>query len=89
MYAISVTYIYSDVQLDILKFLIFFTAAWLAQLGERWSAEWEFAGSNPSRTNTQGLKITEKIVLPLKWRLDFLVFLDKGRKTVHVGPAVT
>ena len=31
------------------------TPAWLAQLGEHWSAErgWEVAGSNPSRTNTQ------------------------------------
>ena len=39
--------------------------AWLAQLGERRSAEREVAGSNPARTNTQGLKITEKKVLPL------------------------
>ena len=31
------------------------TAAWLAQLGERRSTEWEVAGSNPGRTNTQGL----------------------------------
>ena len=31
------------------------TAAWLAQLGERRSAEREVAGSNPGRTNTQGL----------------------------------
>ena len=38
---------------------------WLAQLGERWSAEWEVTGSNPGRTNTQGLQITEKKVLPL------------------------
>ena len=29
--------------------------AWLAQLGERRSTEREVAGSNPSRTNTQGL----------------------------------
>ena len=29
--------------------------AWLAQLGERQSAERDVAGSNPSRTNTQGL----------------------------------
>ena len=35
-------------------------AAWLAQLGERRSGEREVTGSNPSRTNTQGLKITEK-----------------------------
>ena len=39
--------------------------AWLAQLGERQSAEREVAGSNPGRTNTQGLQITEKKVLPL------------------------
>ena len=32
-----------------------FTAARLAQLGERRSAEWEAVGSNPGRTNTQGL----------------------------------
>ena len=30
-------------------------ASWLAQLGERRSAEREVAGSNPGRTNTQGL----------------------------------
>ena len=41
------------------------TATWLAQLGERQSAEREVAGSNPGRTNTHGLKITEKKVLPL------------------------
>ena len=29
--------------------------AWLAQLGERRSTEREVAGSNPGRTNTQGL----------------------------------
>ena len=32
------------------------TAARLAQLGERRSAEREVASSNPGRTNTQGLK---------------------------------
>ena len=31
------------------------TAAWLAQLGECRSDEQEVAGSNPGRTNTQGL----------------------------------
>ena len=36
------------------------TGAWLAQLGERRSGEREVAGSNPGRTNIQGLKITEK-----------------------------
>ena len=33
------------------------TAAWLAQLGERRSAEPEVAGSKPGRTNTQGLVV--------------------------------
>ena len=33
----------------------FITAAWLAHLGERWSAEREAVGSNPGWTNTQGL----------------------------------
>ena len=33
----------------------FFTAARLAQLGERRSAEREAVGSNPGRTNTQDL----------------------------------
>ena len=42
------------------------TAAWLAQLGERRSAEREVVGSNPGQTNTQGLKITEEKVLPLQ-----------------------
>ena len=41
------------------------TAARLAQLGERRSAEREAVGSSPGRTNTQGLKITEEKVLPL------------------------
>ena len=36
--------------------LHFLTAARLAQLGERRSAEWEVASLNPGRTNTQGLK---------------------------------
>ena len=31
------------------------TAAWLAQLAEHRSAEREAVGSNPGRTNTQGL----------------------------------
>ena len=31
------------------------TAACLVQLGEHLSAEWRVAGSNSSRTNTQGL----------------------------------
>ena len=39
------------------------TAAWLAQLEEHWFAERKVVGSNPSWTNTQGLKITEKKVL--------------------------
>ena len=41
------------------------TAARLAQLGERRSAEREVVSSNPSRTHTQGLKITEEKVLSL------------------------
>ena len=40
-------------------------AARLAQLGKRWSAEQEVVGSSSGRTNTQGLEITEKKVLPL------------------------
>ena len=43
---------------------IILTAAWLAQLGECQSAEWEFVGLNPGQTNPQSLKITEKKVLP-------------------------
>ena len=31
------------------------TAAWLAQLGEHRFVEREVVGSNPGRTNTQGL----------------------------------
>ena len=42
-----------------------YTAARLAQLGERWSAEREVVSSNPRWTNTQGLKITEAKVLSL------------------------
>ena len=38
--------------------------AWLVQMAELWSAEWEVVVSNPGWTNTQGLKITEKKVLP-------------------------
>ena len=34
-----------------------YTAARLAQLGERRSAKREIASSNPGRTNNQGLKI--------------------------------
>ena len=40
------------------------TAAWLAQMVERWTAVREVEGA-PDRTNTQGLKITEENVLPL------------------------
>ena len=36
-----------------------------AQLGERRSTEREVADSNPGRTYTQALKITDKKVLPL------------------------
>ena len=34
---------------------MYLTAAWLVQLDNRQSAEWEAAGSSPGRTNTQGL----------------------------------
>ena len=37
----------------------------LAQLGVRRYAEREAVGSNPGRTSTQGLEITEEKVLPL------------------------
>ena len=37
-----------------------FAAAWLAQLGECWSAGREITGSNPGQTNPWGLKMTEK-----------------------------
>ena len=47
--------------------------AWLAQLGKCRSAEREVVVSNPGQTNTQGLLITERKVLPL-------VFLDKNEK---------
>ena len=40
------------------------TAAWLAQLGERQSAEQEVEVSNPGRTEIRGLEKTEKKVLP-------------------------
>ena len=43
----------------------FLTAARLAQLGERRSAEREVVSSNPGRINTHGLKITEEKVLSL------------------------
>ena len=49
-----------------------YTAAWLADLVERRSAEREGARSNPGRTNTQGHDIC-------KWS-DFLVFSDKDEK---------
>ena len=41
------------------------TAARLAQLVEHRTFVREVVGSNPGRTNTQGLKITEEKVLPL------------------------
>ena len=40
-------------------------ADWLAQLGERQSAEQEVEVSNPGRTKIRGLEKTEKKVLPL------------------------
>ena len=38
---------------------------WSAQLDRLWSAEQEATGLNPSRTNTQGLKMMEQEVLHL------------------------
>ena len=52
-------------QLPFPCWITYYTAARLAQLGERRSAEREVASSNPGRTNTQGLKITEEKVLSL------------------------
>ena len=46
------------------KTVLKLTDPWLAQLEVRRSAEREVTGSNPGRNNTQGLKITEKKVLP-------------------------
>ena len=43
--------------------VMWLNTAWLAQLGECRSAEWEVVSSNPGQTNTQGLKITEEKVL--------------------------
>ena len=45
------------------KFMV--ATAWLAQLGERQSAVREVEDFAPDWSNTQGLKITEKSVLPL------------------------
>ena len=45
--------------------ICYLTAARLAQWDKRRPAEREAVGSNPDRTNTQGLKITEEKVLPL------------------------
>ena len=41
-------------------------------LDKHCSAEQEVAGTNPWRTNTQGLKITEENVLPLLWHLQMV-----------------
>ena len=57
---------------------------WLAQLGERRSAEREVTGSNPGRTNTQGLSLSLRrkccLCNHICKRLDFLVFSDKEEK---------
>ena len=45
------------------------TAAQLAQLVKRRSAEREVAGSNPGRSNIQGLITEENNVLSLLWHL--------------------
>ena len=52
---IIITSILNTAQRFLFPITIFLTAALLAQLGERRSAEREVAGSNPGRTNTQGL----------------------------------
>ena len=62
--AIIITSILNTAQRFLFPITIFLTAAWLAHLGERRSAEREVAGSN-CRPSTQGLQITEKKVLPL------------------------
>ena len=46
----------------------------LDQLRERRSAEQEVVTSNPGRTNTQGVKITEEKVLSLLWHLQMIKF---------------
>ena len=43
--------------------VITLTAARLTQLGERGPAQREVVSSNPGRTNTRGLKITQEKVL--------------------------
>ena len=45
--------------------MVFLSAARVAQFDKHRSDEQEVAGSNPGRTNTQGLKITEENELPL------------------------
>ena len=63
------------------------SAAWLAQLGERRSAEREIVGSNPGRTNSQkredsALRRQCCLCNDICKRLDFLVFSDKDKKTL-------
>ena len=58
--------VYNSLVVTFIKILmVFLTAARVAQLDKRLSAEREVAGSNSRRTSTQGLKITEENVLPL------------------------
>ena len=59
------------------------TADWLAQLGERQSAEQEVEVSNPGRTEIRGLEKTEKkccLCNDICKRLDFLFFSNKDKK---------
>ena len=62
--------VYLDTLVHLFKFfilhLLIITVTWLAQMGEHQSSEWEFVSSNPGRTNTHGLNITEEKVLPLQ-----------------------
>lgn len=56
-FAISVTYIYSDALLDILKFLIFFTAACLpASVGRALVCRVGVRGSNPAELTPRDVK---------------------------------
>ena len=66
--------------MKLILLLKYFTAARLAQLGERRSAEREVVSSNPGRTNTQGLKITEEKVLSLFLLRKEILLIDRNKK---------
>ena len=62
----------------------------LAQWIESWTVVREVEGSSPGWTNTQGLKIIEKNMLPLyniKKCLDILVFSDRDEYMEVPSPA--